>query len=422
LPFLLIFNDLLSPIRASALTLPRRPYRSTNPVAPTRTALAERLRVRQPEIEQAIFTRVQAIADPSAVPDPEYLPGLKRAVSAAVDYSLLGVEVGERQLTPIPVPLLGQARVAARNDVTLNTVLQRCAAGYTVLLHFMEEEVALDGRLQRGGLTELRNAQVALLDRLFSALSDEHSRGHRDRLGSSQAILAQRVRRLLAGELVDKSEIPYDFDAYHIGVLTKGPEAVQPVRDLAKAFDCRLLSIEIDDDVVWAWLGTRQEIDRRQLRSHTASNWTSSTPLALGETNKGLIGWGLTHRQARAAFSLMPKRSDGVAQYGDVALLASMLQDDLLLTSLRQFYLAPLRRERDGGEELRRTLRAYFAAERNTSSAAAALGVSRRTVANRLRSFERRIDRPLSGAMAEIEGALLLADLDAAGEPTQEGR
>jgi hypothetical protein len=379
------------------------------------------LRARRPEIEQAILTRVHAIADPFGVPDPEYLPGLRRAVSAAVDYSVVDVETGERQLTPIPVPLLGQARVAGRNGVSLPTVLQRCAAGYGLLVHFIEQEAARDGRLPHASLRELRSSQVALLDRLFSALSEEHSRGNRDRPGSSQAVLAQRVRRLLAGELVDTSEIPYDFEAYHVGALTKGAEAAGSVRDLAKAFDGRLLSIEIDGDVVWAWLGTRQEIDRKQLASFAASNWPPSTPLALGETSKGLIGWGLTHRQAKAAFSVMPKRSGKVAQYADVALLASMLQDDLLATSLRQLYLAPLRGERDGGEELRRTLRAYFAAERNTSSAAAALGVSRRTVANRLRSIEAKIDRPLGGVMAEIEGALLLADLDIAeGEPAQE--
>jgi DNA-binding MarR family transcriptional regulator len=387
-----------------------------------RASLVERLRARQGEIERAIFERMRGIADPSGIVDPEYLPGLKRAVAAAVDYSFRGVEAGEQWSTPIPVPLLGQARMAARNDVGLDTVLQRCAAGHALLINFMEAEAEQDGRLQPGALADLRISQVALLDRLYSALAKEHGRGARDRPGSSRAALAQRVRRLLAGELVDTSEIPYDFEAHHVGVVTKGAEAAGAVRALAKAFDSRLLAVEADDDIVWAWLGSRRPIDRRELESQTASSWPPSTPLALGETSKGRIGWGLTHRQARAAFSVTPKRPGSVVQYGDVALLAAMLQDDLLVISMRQFYLAPLTGERDGGEELRRTLRAYFTAERNISSAAAALGVSRRTVGNRLRSIEAKIGRPLTGVMAEIEVALWLADLDTAGEPNQEGQ
>jgi DNA-binding PucR family transcriptional regulator len=100
-----------------------------------------------------------------------------------------------------------------------------------------------------------------------------------------------------------------------------------------------------------------------------------------------------------------------LVRYADVALLASILQDDLLATSLQQLYLAPLGAERDGGQALRETLRAYFAAERNVSSAAAALAVSRQTVINRLRTIEQRFDRPLNKCAAEVEAALSLEDL-----------
>jgi hypothetical protein len=389
------------------------PYRSANSLAQARATLADRLRARRPEIERAILTRVHAIADPSEVPDPEYLPGLRRAVSAAIDYSILSVEVGEKQLTPIPVPLLGQARVAARNEVSLNTVLQRCAAGYTILVHFMEEEAAQDDRLQRGVLMELRSSQVALLDRLLSALSDEHGRGDRDCPGSSQAVLTQRVVRLLAGELVDTSEIAYDFEAYHVGVVAKGPGAGDAVRDLAKAFDSRFLYINIDDDGVWAWLGIRDEIDRQQLGRFVTSAWPSTMPLALGEAGRGRSGWRLTHRQARVAFLVSLERSGDVTQYADVALLASMKQDDLLSTSLRELYINPLAQGReDGGAGLRDTLRAYFTAGRNAASAASALRVSRQTVANHIKTVEQCLGQPLTTCALEMEVALRTLDID----------
>jgi DNA-binding PucR family transcriptional regulator len=126
-------------------------------------------------------------------------------------------------------------------------------------------------------------------------------------------------------------------------------------------------------------------------------------------------GWRLTHRQARAALPIARQSQEPAVRYGDVALIASVLQDELLVRSLRQLYLEPLAEERDGGEVLRKTLRAYFEAERNVSSAAAALGVTRKTVTNRLGVVEECLDRPLGSCSAEVEVALLL---EGSGAPT----
>jgi DNA-binding PucR family transcriptional regulator len=104
------------------------------------------------------------------------------------------------------------------------------------------------------------------------------------------------------------------------------------------------------------------------------------------------------------------RRGQAVVRYADVALLASILRDDLLATSLRQLYLEPLARVKDGGKVGRETLRAYFATERNISSTAAALGVDRRTVTNRIRAVEELFGRPLRDFATELETALLLDD------------
>jgi sugar diacid utilization regulator len=93
-------------------------------------------------------------------------------------------------------------------------------------------------------------------------------------------------------------------------------------------------------------------------------------------------------------------------------LVAGLLQDDLLGNSLRQLYLEPLESERDGGAALRQTLMSYFVADRNMSSAAAALGVNRRTVANHLQAIEQLWGRPMRECAMEAEAALRLADLD----------
>lgn len=76
-----------------------------------------------------------------------------------------------------------------------------------------------------------------------------------------------------------------------------------------------------------------------------------------------------------------------------------------------QIYLSPLDGQRDGGRLARNTLREYFAAGRNASSAAAALGVARHTVQNRLRTVEQDLGRALHTCTAELEVALRLDEL-----------
>ena len=109
--------------------------------------LSTLLRARREEIELAALNRVYAIADPVEVADPQYAEGLKLAVGAALDYGLTALEHNEESAPPIPSVLLAQARLAARNRVSLDTVLRRYFAGYTLLGDFLvgEAESELPG-------------------------------------------------------------------------------------------------------------------------------------------------------------------------------------------------------------------------------------------------------------------------------------
>lgn len=78
---------------------------------------------------------------------------------------------------------------------------------------------------------------------------------------------------------------------------------------------------------------------------------------------------------------------------------------------MRSLYLEPLAGMKDP-EAVRETLSAYLAAERNVSSAAAALGLDRRTVAGRVRAVEELFGRPLNEFAADLETALRLARSD----------
>jgi hypothetical protein len=374
----------------------------------TRIDLAERLRLRRGEICHVALTRVNAVFDASEIADPAYMEGLRAAVSAALDYGVLCLELGERRSPPPPVTLLAQARLAARNGVSLSTVLRRYFGGYTLLADFVVEE-AESSLLDGATLKLLLRDQATVFDRLLAAVADEYDR---EVAGSdtSEQRRAERVRRLLDGELLDTTELEFDFASFHLGVVANGPNAANALRAVAGSLDRQLLLVHPDKRMVWAWLGGRDRLEDHNVDACLASIWPDQSFLAIGVQEKGLSGWRASHYQAAAALPVAVRRSQGcIVRYADVALLAAALQDSVLASMLQQLYIAPLEDERDGGEVARRTLRAYFAARRNISSAAAALGMNRRTVASRLRVIEDRLGRPIDAA--ELEVALDLNEL-----------
>jgi len=375
-----------------------------------RADLGARLRERLPELQGAIATRIYSISDPREVADPGYLQGLNEAVAAAIEYRLGVLEGGERQAPDVPAVLLAQARLDARDGVPLDTVLRRYFAGNALFGDFLVEE-AERAEVPSAALRPLLAAQATLGDRLIAAVSEEHAREAKNRPRSAAERRRQTVKALLAGELVDYSELGYDLDAHHLAVMAKGEGAAELMRGIAERLDRRLLAVQREEEPILAcWLGGMRPLAATDAVAALAAAAPERVFITVGEPGEGLAGWRFSHHQAKAALPIAERRREAVLRYADVAVLASIARDDLLATSLRRLYLEPLERSRDGGRAARETLRAYFEAERNISSTAAALGVDRRTVRNRLRAIEELLGRPLTGSLADLEIALRLDD------------
>ena len=375
-----------------------------------RSALAARLRARLPEVQAAVATRVYAISDPHDVADPAYLQGLNDALAAAVEYRLAVLEASERNVPPVPPILLAQARLDARDGVSLDTVLRRYYAGSTLFGDFLVE-AAEQAEVPSSSLRRLLAAQATIGDRLLAAVSAEYAREAKNRPRSAAERRRECVKSLLAGELVDHSELGYDLDACHLALMAQGEGVEELMRGFASALDRRLLIVQREEETKWAcWLGGRRRLTAEQALQALVDAVPDGVFVTIGEPGEGLSGWRFSHLQAKAALPIAARRGQPVLRYVDVALLASIARDELLIGSLRQIYLAPLEQMRDGGKVARETLRAYFAAERNISSTAATLGVDRRTVRNRLRNIEGLLDRPLKDSAADLEIALRLDD------------
>ncbi len=357
-------------------------------------------------MEGALLTRIYGIADPTEVGDQGYLEGLRNAASAAVGFGLDTIEASQDRLPLAPPALLSQARLAARSDVGLATVLRRYAAGHALLVDFIVEEVERGGGLPPAELRRLLAICSAAVDRLLAAVSEEHARELESR-GSftGERRLAERVERLLGGEPVDVEGLSYDFSGWHLGIVGQGKSAKEQLRALATELDCIGLFVP-RDGMVWAWLGSREPLDPDQVLSFPGFH--DGVVVAVGEPANEASGWRLTHRQATAALTVALRGDRCIVRYADAALVAAALDNEVLHASLGRLYLDPLAKERDGGETLRRTLDTYFRAGGNVTSVAAAMGVSRRTIRSRLHRVEQLIGRSRQSIAAELETAVRL--------------
>lgn len=373
--------------------------------------LTPRLRSRRPELEQAALARIHAIGDSSATSDPAYFQGLRVALAAALDYGLAAIEAPKRDAEPIPVELLAQARLAARNGVSLDVVMRRYIAGHILLADTLLEE----GTAAGVSATDLKGALRTLanrFDRIVAAVGEEYNSEQRSRRAETfEQRRIQSVERLLAGEPLGGDDLAYSFDGWHLGLVAYGYEADGVFDAIATTLDRYLLEINRGDGTVWAWFGGRRHFTRPELDVLVSVDLPEHTAIACGEPGQGLAGWRLTHRQATVALDIARCGADRSVRYADVALLAAVMQDDVLTEFLRQRYLVPLESDRDGGVAARQTLRAYFAARGNISSAAAALGANRNTIASRLRTIETKLGMSLDSCSTDLEAALHMDQL-----------
>jgi hypothetical protein len=350
--------------------------------------------------------------------DVEYLESLADTVNKGVRYGIEVLAVGEERAAEVPLAVIMQARLAARIRIPLETVLRRHLAAKTRLNDFVLEEASgmadCDPPLLRAAMA----SQGAAFERMVAIATEEYGQEARARPSSHEARQVERARRLLAGELVDPSVLDYELQGHHLGLFARSPEAPLLVRRLAGELGCRSLILAPSGEELWAWLGgTREPLDAKVVRDWIAREGSPGLALGMGEPKSDRDGWRLTHEQARSAVWVAQAKAVPVVEYAEAALLASMGRDAVLTTTLQERYLLPLAKARGDGKVLRATLRSYFQADKNSSCAAASLGVSRQTVSNRLRTAEQCIGQPLDECADALNVALSLEELGRLPDP-----
>jgi hypothetical protein len=294
------------------------------------------------------------------------------------------------------------------------SLLDKERAGLLELLraHQAEIEEAIVSRVSAASGAEIEDAEYQL-DRLIAAIGHDYRLEQKLTERSPERRRAELVKRLLAGAPLDAGELGYELDAWHLCVIATGANAEMSVRSVAAALGRQLLPLARDGETC-AWLGGQRKLMMADLEQTLSEQRLTDLSLAIGEAARGVQGWRLTYCEAHAAQLVARRRPQHrVTRYPDVALEAAALQDPTLAHSLIETYLSPLDDAYGGGAGRRRTLRAFFDAEHNVSSAAAGLKVHRNTVRRRREEIEQRLGCRLHERRAEIDVALRLEELRA---------
>jgi hypothetical protein len=359
-------------------------------------------------LEDTLFNRLRALAE--SVGKGGHRDEVQAAIRACLEYGFASIELGLNRCPPLPPEAGTHARVVAGRGTSTSILQDRYIAGHTLFKKFLWDERGSVRSRSDGGFGEALTASNVAFEKLVSFVRIEHEEELAEMNASPDARLLKHIKQLLAGKLIHPpSDIPYNFHGTHIGVVGTGPDVRDEIGRLAEALGAgQKLVVPVTPNEVWAWIGFQREPSASKLDQVLRADWGPAVRTGIGEPATGPDGWRQTHRQAAAAFPVATLLDRTTLRYRAGAMHASILSNDVFRSFLEQAFLIPLASGRDEGRMLRRALRAYFAANRNRTSAAFALGVSRQMLSKYLSQAEERIGQPLHQCAPELEAALLL--------------
>lgn len=245
--------------------------------------------------------------------------------------------------------------------------------------------------------------------RLSSLVTDIYMSERDEAMRSGEQRRVGLVTQLLEGAEIGTADLGYPLERIHLGISAEGAGAGDLLRSATSGTGRVALILNVDKDLWWAWVAG-EGADRELTPALTAGDG-GGIAIGFGNPAAGLEGFRTTHEQAGRARALAAASETGervVTRYADIALEDVAGRDEAVARAFVAAELAGIDGAGGRQQKLRETLLAYFRAGQNAKGAAAALGVHQQTVAQRLRSIEEQIGRPVDTRRAELETALRL--------------
>ena len=365
------------------------------------------------------------------------IPGLQADESA----SLLQASIGEnldtalRALIDAPAPdsieaptaAVDYARRLAQQDVPAVLLIRAYRVGQARFLrHCIEELLRQSSGDHLEGLATLEMIETVsdYVDRVVEQVLTTFGQARDDWLRDRSAVLAMRVRELLASRPVDvgatEHALGYRLDQHHVGIVAwvdepPAADALERIRrvvgTLGRDLGCPAtpLVVPADESSAWAWIPSKLSLARtKELDAATTSEPTVS--LAVGEPARGIDGFRRSHRQAMSARGVALAAGDQrspITPFVDVAPIAMLCAD---LDSARAWIhetLGELAVDSSRNEGLRETARVFLQTGGSYTATAEQMFLHRNTAQYRVRKAEEVRGRPLRDGRLDVELALL---------------
>lgn len=243
---------------------------------------------------------------------------------------------------------------------------------------------------------------------LSDYVTDIYQRELEQAVRSGEQRRLHAIRALLEGGSLVGSQIDVDLEQHHLGLIAWGEEGHEAARELAAALGRPLVAIGPLNRNWWGWISGTRALNQDQKRALRRFQPAGRARLALGLEGFGEAGFRATNRQALRARWVARSGAEPVVHYGDVAVVALASENHCDARAFVANELLGIDDDSPTSQRIRETIVAYFAADHNAASAAAALGIHQQTVANRLRVAEERLGHPVSARRVELETALRL--------------
>ena len=365
------------------------------------------------------------------------IPGLQTEESA----SLLQASVRENLDTALrvligahapdsidaPAAAVDYARRLAQQDVAPALLIRAYRVGQARFLrHCIEELLHQSSGDQVEGLATLQIVETVsdYVDCVVEQVLTSFSQARDDWLRDRSAVLAMRVRELLANRPVDvaatEHALGYRLEQHHVCIIAWVEEpipadALERIRRLiaalARTIGCPAtpLVVPADESSAWAWIPSRLSLARaKELDAATTSEATVT--LAVGEPARGIDGFRRTHRQAVSARGVALAAGDQrspITPFMDVAPIAMLCADLDSARAWIQETLGELAVDSSRNEGLRETARVFLQTGGSYTATAEQMFLHRNTAQYRVRKAEEVRGRPLRDGRLDVELALL---------------
>ncbi|MDX8151758.1 helix-turn-helix domain-containing protein [Patulibacter brassicae] len=335
------------------------------------------------------------------------------------------LRVGLRERYRAPAATTAYALRLASRDVPLADVLRSYRLGQEAVVA-IASRLAAEAELEDapGELGDLIGLSFRFVDDVMRDVTATYQREREQAVRTNVARASATVRRILAGEAVDRDEaerlLAYRLDGPHVALALRSAREdgdhhaaliAEQVRDVLRPLARgRPLIAPGADGRPAAWITRDAPLDARERATLDEALRRLELGATVSEPGRGPDGFAAAHEQARRAERAVPAGRRGLVAYRDVALLVLLLADPEGARRFAAEELGPLAADGPGPAELRATLAALLACGQDRSRAALALGLHRNTVTRRLRRAEALLGHRLDERTREVEAALAIVE------------